>query len=290
VDRVDSPSTMHIQSGAADILVACRPTDGTPDASVREAVGLLSAAERSRFDRFSRDVDRLGYALAHALLRNTLARLIGSEPRALTFEADVYGKPRLSATAEVSFSLSHTNGLVACAVARGRELGIDAEAIDRQIDVQGVANRYFSDTETAYVARGVGEKGLERFFEVWTLKEAFLKATGRGLSQSLDSISFDLEEHETIRYSLLELPPGLQPRGRGPERTALRPDNTDAGWQFAIFRPTTRHLLAVGTPWLGSPATIAVSVDERAVSDLAAERMTSHRSIAAGPSAPRTRP
>jgi 4'-phosphopantetheinyl transferase len=246
VDRVDSPSTMRIPSRAADILVACRPTDGTPDASVREAVGLLSAAERSRFDRFSRDVDRLGYALAHALLRNTLSSLIGSEPGALTFEADAYGKPRLSATAEVSFSLSHTNGLVACAVARGRELGIDAEAIDRRIDVQGVANRYFNETEAGYIARGEGEKRLERFFEVWTLKEAFLKATGRGMSQSLDSISFDLEENETIRYS-------------------LPPDTTDSSWQFAVFRPTTRHLLAVGTPWLGSPAAITVLVDERAI-------------------------
>lgn len=235
---------MHLQSRAADIRVACRSTDGVPDAAVREAVAVLSAAERSRFDRFSRDVDGREYALAHALLRQTLSSFIGSEPEALTFEADFHGKPRLSAPADVSFSLSHTKGLVACAVARGRELGIDAEATDRRIDVEGVASRYFTERETGYITAGQGEKRLERFLEVWTLKEAFLKATGRGLSQPLDAISFDLEENETIRYS-------------------LSPDSADSGWQFAVFRPTTRHVLAVGTPWLGAPAAITVLVDDR---------------------------
>ena len=239
MDRLDSPSTMDLPSRAADIRVACHSADGVSDASIREAVSLLSAAERSRFDRLRRDVDRRRYALAHALLRKTLSSFIGSDPKALTFEADSYGKPRLSATADVSFSLSHTNGLVACAVARGRELGIDAEAIDRRIDVLGVANRYFTEGEIGYITDGKVEKHLERFFEVWTLKEAFLKATGRGLSQPLDSISFDLDGNETIRYS-------------------LSPGHADSGWQFAVFRPTPRHLLAVGTPWLGAPAAITV--------------------------------
>src|SRR6185503_5857198 len=111
---------MPPQSGAADIRVMCRSTDDVSDASIREAVALLSPAERSRLGRLRRDVDRRGYALAHALLRVTLSPLVGSEPDSLTFEADIYEKPRLTPTADVSFSLSHTNGLVACAVARGR--------------------------------------------------------------------------------------------------------------------------------------------------------------------------
>jgi 4'-phosphopantetheinyl transferase len=237
---------VRLQSHAADILVACRSTDGVSDAALGEAVSLLSPAERSRFDRFIRDEDRRGYALAHALLRNTLSSLIGSKPEALTFEADSYGKPRLSAPADVSFSLTHTNGLVACAVARGREIGIDAEAIDRPIDAHGIANRYFTESETGYITEGKGEQKHERFFEVWTLKEAFLKATGRGMSQSLEAISFELEENETVRYS-------------------LAPGNADAGWQFALFRPTTRHLLAVGISSLDAPAAIIVLVDGRTI-------------------------
>ena len=228
-----------------DIRVECRSTDGVPGAAIGEAVALLSPAERSRFDRFVRDEDRRGYALAHALLRTTLSSLIGSGPEALTFETDSYGKPRLAATADVSFSLTHTNGLVACAVARGREIGIDAEAIDRRIDAHGIANRYFTESETGYITEGRGEQQHERFFEVWTLKEAFLKATGRGMSQSLEAISFDLEEG-TVRYS-------------------LAPGNADPGWQFALFRPTTRHLLAVGTSSHGTPAAITVIVDGRTI-------------------------
>ena len=248
---------MSLQSGAAEIRVTCRSTDAVTDASIREAVALLSPAERSRLERLRRTVDRRGYALAHALLRKTLSPLIGSKPEALTFEADPYGKPRLTPTADVSFSLSHTNGLVACAVARGRELGLDAEAIDRQIDIQGTATRFFTAREACYISEGEGEQKRDRFFEVWTLKEAFLKATGRGLSQSLDAISFGLEENETIRYS-------------------LSPGNADAGWQFAVFRPTTRHLLAVGTPWLGAAATITVLLDDRAIVEVPPQRMTSH--------------
>jgi 4'-phosphopantetheinyl transferase len=237
---------MPLQSGAADIRVMCRSTDEVSDASLREAVALLSPAERSRLGRLRRDVDRRAFALAHALLRKTLSPLIGSEPESLTFEADVYGKPRLTPPTDVSFSLSHTNGLVACAVARGRELGLDAEAIDRQMEIQRVATRFFTAREACYVSQGESEQTRDRFFEVWTLKEAFLKATGRGLSQSLDAISFGLEENGTIRYS-------------------LSPGHVDTGWQFAVFRPTTRHLLAVGTPWLGAAATITVLLDDRAI-------------------------
>ena len=201
---------------------------------MEQAVSLLSQAERSRRDRFIREDNRREYALAHALLRTTLSSLIGADPDALAFEADSYGKPRLSPSAGVSFSLTHTHGLVACAVARGREVGVDAEAIDRQIDVQSIASRHFTGREPGYITAGEGEQQHERFFTVWTLKEAFLKATGRGLSQSLDAISFDLEENGIVRYS-------------------LSPGNTDPGWQFALFRPTTRHLLAVGASGPGSP-------------------------------------
>jgi 4'-phosphopantetheinyl transferase len=247
---------VHLQSRSADIRVICRSTGGVPDVAIREAVALLSAAERSRFDRFTRDIDRRGYALAHALLRNTLASFIGCEPRALTFEADSYGKPRLSGIADVSFSLSHTNGLVACGVARGRDLGIDAEAIDRRIDVRGIASRHFTDRESGYVTEGTGDTQMERFLELWTLKEAFLKATGRGMSQSLDSISFDLDERESIGYS-------------------LAPDSAGRRWQFAVFRPTDRHLLAVGAPRIGAAASISVVLDDRPTVEVVAERTTS---------------
>jgi 4'-phosphopantetheinyl transferase len=226
-----------------------------PHAAMAQAISLLSPAERSRCDRFIRDDDRREYALAHALLRMTLSSLIGSDPDALAFEADSYGKPRLSDSAGVSFSLTHTHGLVACAVARGREVGVDAEAIDRRIDAQGIASRHFTESETGYITAGEGEQQPERFFKVWTLKEAFLKATGRGLSQSLDTISFDLEENDTVRYS-------------------LSPGTADQSWQFALFRPTTRHLLAVGTCGPGAPAAITLLVDGRAMDVAAGSRNT----------------
>jgi 4'-phosphopantetheinyl transferase len=162
----------------------------------------LSPDERDRHARFRRFEDRRRYLVARALLRGVVSTYLGVHPGKLRFAQNEHGRPQLAAPpnpADLRFNVSKTSGLVACGVVRGRDIGVDVEAVDRQLDMLALAARFFSATELEDL-RAHQAGGLDRrFFEYWTLKEAYLKARGTGLSLPLGQFSFHLGN--TIRVS-----------------------------------------------------------------------------------------
>ena len=212
-----------------DVHVRYRLTDDLDEDARQTALSLLSSDERARYERFRLDDDRREFAAAHALLRTTLSEFEGISPRGWRFDAGSHGKPALAAGLSdlpLSFNLSHTHGLVACAVGLGADVGLDVELVTRATDWRAIASRYFSPAEVAQID-GVADAGrATRFFELWTLKEAFAKALGVGLSQSLDTSSFDLADASAIACRL--------------------PSAFDsARWHFALYTPARDHRLAV---------------------------------------------
>jgi 4'-phosphopantetheinyl transferase len=154
---------------------------------------LLSIEERARADAFWRAEDRRDYVAAHALLRRALAFSTGNRPEELVFERNALGKPVLAQADRAlrrDFSLSHTTGLVACVISATHAVGIDVEAINDAIDVFRIAWRYFRVDEATTLLRCSDADRAWRFFELWTLKEALLKAAGVGPATTLDSVSF----------------------------------------------------------------------------------------------------
>jgi 4'-phosphopantetheinyl transferase len=191
---------------------------------------LLSAEERRRHRRFLFDRDRHIFLVAHALTRTVLGRWTGLPPEALQFETGEHGKPAIAAGApgaEWSFNLSHTRGLVACAVTRAGEVGVDVERIDPGRDLQGVARRVFSKEEYRDWESRSGEDRCLRFFHYWTLKEAYIKAQGGGLGQPLRSIRFTIQSAGRADVSSPDPPP----EGKR--------------WQLTTCRPVPGHLLSV---------------------------------------------
>jgi len=167
-------------------------------------LALLSAEERTRHGRLHFARDRAAFLLAHALLRSLLSELIGGEPASHRFEAGPHGKPALApAVPALDFNLSHTTGLVACALAWQAPVGVDVEDASRRVDLDGVGRRVFSAAEQAVLA-GLPEEGqADRFFEYWTLKEAYMKA--RGLGFALPPASFELTALPAAGYALRHL-------------------------------------------------------------------------------------
>lgn len=158
-------------------------------------VTLLSDDERARHQAFYFDRDRHHYLVAHALLRTTLSRYAAKEPQAWRFEQNQYGKPRVRGLfdgVELQFNLTHTRGLAACAVAR-HIVGVDAEWLDRRVDLS-IAERYFAEPEVLAMQRLPVASQPKRFLEIWTLKEAYVKAVGKGLTLPLDSFWLGLYE------------------------------------------------------------------------------------------------
>lgn len=153
--------------------------------------GLLDEAEAARAQRFAFDDDRRAYVAAHALLRARLSeRSTNISPCDWRFDATPHGKPYLRAPQHdgLKVSLSHTRGMAAIAIASGREIGVDVESALTPRNAVGVADRYFAPEEAALLrAESDPIAQSEIFFAIWTLKEAVLKADGRGLARGLDS-------------------------------------------------------------------------------------------------------
>jgi 4'-phosphopantetheinyl transferase len=222
---------------------------------------VLSSWERARCDRFHFERDRRDYANAHDLLRRTLSRYDTTSPESWQFESARGAKPCLSpgspgseACVPLDFNLSHTHGLVACVVGRGATVGIDVERIDRLFDAMGLATRFFSPSEVADLHECEGDAArARRFIELWTLKESFIKAIGKGLSQPLDSFSFDLREPGAIGFA----PP--------PEFAARR-------WHFAQYDVGPNALLAIAVDVDRTPTFVVRSINGDRVVEMVASR------------------
>ena len=206
--------------------------------------GVLESAEQARADRFHFARDRSTFIAAHALKRKLLSWAGDLPPSDWRFIAGQWGKPQIDPTLgqpRLHFSLSHTRGLVACAVSLDHEIGLDVEAWDRAGDGLDIAGRFFAPAELALLREAAPGDRPEVFVRIWTLKEAYIKATGRGLSSfPLDCIAF---EPLGVKFD-----PTL---GDNP-----------ANWQFAQWRPTARHSLALA---LHRPSTEAMKLSKRAV-------------------------
>ncbi|WP_052341290.1 4'-phosphopantetheinyl transferase family protein [Salinarimonas rosea] len=209
---------------------------------------LMTEEERARERRFHFEADRLRYATARALVRTTLSRYGAREARAWRFTADRFGKPHLDADGAaavpgLSFNLSHSGDLVVLAVAAGCTVGVDVERIRDRGNLPGLAAHVFAPEEAQALARVDPVARAYRFFEHWTLKEAYIKARGMGLSLSLSSFGFDLDTPGAIRFSTRE------------------PDQDAAAWSFWRGDPDPEHPLAlcIGAAALPAIRTTAVT-------------------------------
>lgn len=192
---------------------------------------LMTPEESARQQRFRFPKHRHQQLLTRALCRTALSLYTGVEPKDWRFEAGEFGKPDITEPKGfdwLRFNLSNTDGLIACAVTRGRELGVDVENMQRKGETVAIADRYFSELEAAALNALPESQQRERFFRYWTLKESYIKARGMGLKIPLGQFSFHVDE-EPIRIS-------FDPR--------LADD--PARWQFRQRKLSERHMLAVG--------------------------------------------
>ncbi|HET9111193.1 MAG TPA: 4'-phosphopantetheinyl transferase superfamily protein [Ktedonobacterales bacterium] len=155
--------------------------------------GLLSDDERRRADAFARPDDRQRFTLTHGLLRRLLGEYLEVSPAELRFRTEAHGKPWLaSPSSPMAFNVSHADACVLIAVARGREVGVDIERVGGQSADHLSAADFFSTEERASLAALPADERLEAFYRCWTRKEAYLKATGAGLTTPLDAFTVPL--------------------------------------------------------------------------------------------------
>ncbi len=161
------------------------------------------------------------YLATRALCRLALSHCTDVDPATWVFTAGKFGKPTIArpvAFRPLRFNLSHTDGLIVCAVSRAGEIGIDVEQTSREVDIAQISRHFFSADEQRHLSTLSAKERKSRFFELWVLKEAYLKGRGMGLSKSLDAFS--------IQWDRKGKPLSI------------------GNWQLALHRPTARHIAA----------------------------------------------
>jgi 4'-phosphopantetheinyl transferase len=168
----------------------------------------LHSVDARRAREFGSPAARAAFVAGRWLRDDVLSRTLGVEAGALRFAIGPRGKPSLAEPADVdlAFNLSHSHGIVALAVARTRDLGLDVEAVRPLPAAARLAQRFLAPAEREAVMRRRDADRIRAFLSVWTRKEAWLKATGRGLSVHLSAV--EVEPHPDRPPVLLALPEG----------------------------------------------------------------------------------
>jgi 4'-phosphopantetheinyl transferase len=193
---------------------------------------LLSDEERERADRFYTAELRRRYTVAHGWTRHILAEYVGIAPHALRFSEGEFGKPSLANPgAETTFfNLSHSAGLGLLAVSRDGPIGVDVERWDRQSDYLDLAERFFSPSERGELETLARDTSalVAGFFAAWTRKEAYIKATGHGITRGLHHFDVSLVPGAPARL----LGDRLNPAATAEWTMAALP--IDAGYSAAV--------------------------------------------------------
>ena len=189
---------------------------------------LLSPGELERAGRFVREQDRHRFAVAHGVLRRLIACYCDVAPRDLRFTELAGGKPALeplAAASDIRFSLSHSGGGAMIAICRGVEVGVDLEHERDDVDVAGLAERFFHADERKAIAAAV--RPVQAFFRHWVAKEALLKAHGAGLALPLDAFAIDFRTEPPVVAAA-----GVPELARGDWRMRMLP--VSAPWHAAV--------------------------------------------------------
>lgn len=202
---------------------------GNPD----DLLGALQAGEIDRYHTFpSADAARQ-FLAGRVLTRAALSHYANVPEREWRFTTNAHGRPSIDEPRihrSLRFNLSHTSSIAVLAVARTAEIGIDVETTDRPVDIEWIGRSVFTQSEMRWVCAGPGGSKRDRFFDLWTLKEAYIKARGRGFSMRPDSFALATVDGQFQ----LQCPPDCDPK---PER-----------WRFGLWspRPNLRVALAMG--------------------------------------------
>ncbi len=162
---------------------------------------LMSDDERVKQRSFVFERNRREYLVSRALLRSTLSKYDAIEPEAWRFVRDEHGRPAIAWPSPLRFNLAHHPTMVVCAVTTGAALGIDVEPIDRGREILRIAAKTFAKPELDALGALPPEAAAERAVTLWTLKEAYIKARGLGLSLPLDDFAFSFDDSADPRIA-----------------------------------------------------------------------------------------
>lgn len=167
-------------------------------------LALLDSAERERAARFRAELHRQRWVFARAWLRRSLGELLGEQPQGIDFSTEEWGKPFLPGY-PLHFNLAHSGEYVVLAWSGRGAVGVDVEEAKEDFAWEDVAAQAFSPQERRYLAGLQEDKRRAGFYEVWTRKEAYVKALGCGLGIETRAFSVRPELHLETGWQVVDV-------------------------------------------------------------------------------------
>ena len=218
----------------------CFPDEITDKVILDEYLSILSNEEREKYQRFHFKKDSHSYLVSHALVRKVLSRYCNVQPESWGFSFNQHGKPEIISSIEcpnIKFNLSHADGVSACVVSLDDDCGVDVENIHRKNKLHTVAERMFAAEETKVMLACDDSKMQKKFFDFWTLREAYVKALGTGLGGSSKTFYFTIEaasedeSAENIRSANINF--------------VASKNKIDMAWHFFLLAPSSEYVASV---------------------------------------------
>lgn len=170
---------------------------------LQTCIALLSESEKIKADRFKFPQHQRRYQAVHGILRIILGRYLNLDPAQINFTHSDRGKPYLTEDCNplnLQFNLSHSENMAIVGISRDRRIGVDLEKMRSMENSLQLAKRFFCDSEYALLTQTIPKKRDKLFFQLWTAKEAYLKATGEGISGGLNQVEIALNPLRLINF------------------------------------------------------------------------------------------
>ncbi|HHJ16203.1 MAG TPA: 4'-phosphopantetheinyl transferase superfamily protein [Gammaproteobacteria bacterium] len=208
---------------------SCIPESVQGDTTLHRLKSLLSDEELDQHRRFHFPADSHRYLVSHALVRRALSSYIDIPPSDWHFSRNEHGRPEIAnpGLPPLRFNLTHTDGLACCLVTLVDDCGIDAEKIRDRHNPVAIAARMFSPAEHAGLLQLQGKEQLEDFFRRWTLREAYVKARGIGLSLPTRKLHFQIRNTGAIEVGFDD-----------------SIDDDGDNWMFQLWQSGPEHIVA----------------------------------------------
>ncbi len=257
---------LEIAAGQLDFWYLDGNADFALSAAEKTAFeSVLSVAEAQRYQRLQVAAKRDQLLLGKYFIRQVLSRYRDVDPLDWEFVENAYGKPTLAPQFQqpLSFNLSHSRNLYVLAVSTENKVGVDVELATRARRIRELAARHFSTDEINALQQLSGSEQLAHFYQIWTLKEAYVKAKGLGLTEPLQGFTLTIEDDSRIRFvrgqcsaeneSAGHSVGGNVGEGLGESVGESEPEDTWHFWTFALQR------MSAGESYTMSAATMSAS-------------------------------
>lgn len=202
---------------------------------------LLSQNEQQRAQRFVRSQDQIKFVQVRGTLRCLLGQYLNRPGASLDFDYGEYGKPQLVSSGNsvaVQFNVSHSHDLALIAIAKAIDVGVDIEQVSQQSEFLKISHRFFTTAEHQVLLQEPTEHQRQTFFQLWTRKEACIKAVGGSIAHALDQIDVGGDVHQS--RSVIEVMERSQPR-------QLFLQNLSLGNRYAGAVATTQPIQQIHT-------------------------------------------